>query len=302
VKHPINTTLILIILFLLSQLVGVFVINNYINNVNETGEVEYRELPFGQQRPEVENKSVSFIYVAIAVFIGTLILLGLIWKIWFFLAVWLAMMIAFSTFMPDNIALIVALLLGAWKIWKPNVLVHNISEIFIYAGIAAIIVPILNIFAAAALLILISIYDYWAVFKSKHMVKLAQASTEAKIFPGLHVSYAHDKKKEQIFSPLKKLNLKKDSKKELRTVKNKIKVTSAILGGGDIAFALLFTGAALAHFYSNPLAILKTLIIVAFSTIGITTIFFLGKKGKFYPAMPFVTLGCLLGYGIAWLI
>ena len=305
-KHPLPTTLILILLFLTAQLAGLFVVYKYISGVNSDGELEYTELPFGQQRPEVENKSMSFIWIAIAVFLGTLILLGLIkfkfykvWKIWFFLAIFFALIIAFSTFMNQWLALIIALILASWKIWKPNVWIHNLSEIFIYAGIAAIIVPMLNMVAVFTLLVLISVYDYWAVFKSKHMVDLAKASTEAKIFPGLYIDYSSSR--EYSNSTKEKVRLK-NSSSNAHKVSASLSSSSAVLGGGDIAFALLFAGTSLASFYTQPFAILKALVIVLFATLGVSIILFLGKKGRFYPAMPFVSRGCFIGYGISLLI
>ncbi len=42
-----------------------------------------------------------------------------------------------------------------------------------YTGIAILFVPILNVFWMIILLIVISIYDAYAVWKSKHMVKMA---------------------------------------------------------------------------------------------------------------------------------
>ena len=59
----------------------------------------------------------------------------LIWKIWFFLAIWLTLTIAFATFLKETIATILATVLAAWRIWKPNVYVHNFTELFVYAGI-----------------------------------------------------------------------------------------------------------------------------------------------------------------------
>jgi presenilin-like A22 family membrane protease len=309
-KHPLNTTLLLIVMFFLSQIIGILVINSYIGGISETGELEYKALPLNQERPEVENKSISFLYISIAVFIGTLILLGLIklrlykiWKIWFFLAIWMTLTIAFATFLQETIATILAAILAIWKIWKPNVYIHNFTELFVYAGISAFIVPIFNILAISILLIIISIYDYWAVFKSKHMVKLAKASAEAKIFPGLHIGYGKNKKTEKKNETITKRTIKATRQTQKIIKKTQLKVNNmAVLGGGDIAFALLFTGTALTSFYGNPLALTKALIISIFSTLGIASLFFLAKKGKFYPAMPFVSIGCFLGYGFVLLI
>jgi hypothetical protein len=61
---------------------------------------------------------------------------------------------------------------------------------------------------------------------------------------------------------------------------------------------------------ANPMMALNTLKGVAFlqssviiltTTIALTLLFVFAKKGKFYPAMPFLTAGCLLGWVITLL-
>ena len=51
---------------------------------------------------------------------------------------------------------------------------------------------------------------------------------------------------------------------------------------------------------ANPVltGFLKTLIITLFTTIALLLLFLLSKKDRFYPAMPFLSAGCLLGYGV----
>src|SRR3989338_6009017 len=303
-KHPLIPTLIIISLFIIAQIVGISVLYRYINieETEKSGEVKYFELPFGQERPEA-NKATAWIFIVIAILIGTLILLGLIklkmfnvWKTWFFLAVWISLLIAFAAFIDESIALVIAAILAAWKIWKPNVIIHNLTELFIYAGIAAMIVPILNIFSGIALLIAISFYDYWAVFKSKHMVELAKASRDSRIFPGLHIEYGKSEKivkKEKLESSKNQLNLEKA---------NKSKSRGAILGGGDIAFTLLFSGTVLSHYLLTEFAILKTGLVILGAVTGLSITLFLARKDKFYPAMPPITIGCIIGFLITVLL
>jgi presenilin-like A22 family membrane protease len=174
------------------------------------------------------------------------------------------------------------------RIFKPKVWLHNLSEIFIYGGLAAIFVPIMNIFSALMLLILISIYDMYAVWKSKHMVSLAKFTTESNVFAGLSIPYHRSTGK-----------IEKSQSKKL-AVKTE-KVRNAILGGGDIGFPLLFAGAVMKTLMlSDPIEIgfLKALIIPVATSIALLLLFIKGDKNKFYPAMPFLTAGCLVGYTI----
>ena len=190
-KHTFKITLILVAIFLVSQIVGLAITGRYIDVEErtvideETGEeiivkdLSYGELPY-IERPIVEESS-SFLYILSAVLIGTMLVLVLvrfkkvnIWRIWFFLAVFLCLMVALGAFIPGVIAAVLGLVFAALKVFKPNVIIHNLTEVFVYGGLAAIFVPIMNLFAAVMLLILISIYDMYAVWKSKHMVKLAK--------------------------------------------------------------------------------------------------------------------------------
>ena len=176
------------------------------------------------------------------------------------------------------------------KIFKPKVWLHNLSEIFIYGGLAAIFVPVMNVFSAFMLLLLISIYDMYAVWHSKHMIKLAEFTNETNVFAGLSIPY------ERSSGKLK-------GKFTGKLVKSKIR--NAILGGGDIGFPLLFAGTVLKTLVMTDvlyIAFLKTLIIPIFTAIALLMLFIKGNKNKFYPAMPFLSIGCLVGYGIILLL
>ena len=261
------------------------VTQNYIDveKTQATGEVTFEELPFSIERPELEEQT-SFIYIIGAVLVGTVILFllirfnfGILWKLWYFFAVFLTLVVAFGAFIPHLWAGIVGLGVALWKILRPNIFVHNISELFIYGGLAAIFVPIMNVFAALMLLILISLYDMYAVWKSKHMIKLAKFQAESKVFAGFYIPY----------------KLPKRTKKG--GVKQKVK--TAILGGGDIGFPLIFAGVVL-----KEVGLFKTLAIPVFATIALFILLLKSKEEKFYPAMPFLTVGCLIGYGIVLLL
>ena len=79
--------------------------------------------------------------------------------------------------------------------------------------------------------------------------------------------------------------------------KAKIKIHLAILGGGDIVFPIITAGV----FYKT-FGLYSALLITAFASLALLGLFVLARKGKFYPAMPFLTAGMYLGMIINWLI
>ena len=286
----------LVLLFFVSQVMGLLVTNGYIdhNATKETGKITFMQLPYDIERPPMEERS-SFVFIISAVIIGTLIVLLLVkfkktflWKLWFFLAVVLCLSISLSAFINPYIALLLGVVLAGFKIFRPNVIIHNLTEIFVYGGLAAIFVPVMNIFAVIMLLILISIYDFIAVFKIKHMITMAKFQTDSKVFAGLLIPYkgAPDIKAK-------------------KGVKVQGTVRTAILGGGDIGFPLLFAGVVMKGLMvDNGLLIgfLKSLIIPVFTSFALLFLLTKGKKDKFYPAMPVLSIGCLLGYAVIWLV
>ncbi|MFH0875966.1 MAG: presenilin family intramembrane aspartyl protease [archaeon] len=311
-KHDTIVTVLLVFLFLAAQIVGLFILSKSINiekTIDESGNekiiVNYSEVITG--RPETTG-SVSFLYILASVFIGTLLLLLLVklklnkvWKVWFLLAVGLTLTITFNVFFNPVISLVLGFLLAIIKVYKPNFITHNIAEVLMYSGIAILIVPMFDITWIIALLIAISIYDFIAVFKSKHMITLAKFQSGEKMFAGLVIPYEkHEDKKET------KTKIKIQVPTHI-TGESETGVRTAILGGGDIAFPLIFAGVVMSKLLESGnitklAALEKTLLIPAFAAIGLIILLYLSKKDKFYPAMPFISAGCLAGYGIIQLL
>ena len=277
-KHKLYVTLLLLSVFLGAHLIGLAVINNYLPKKTSTGEVIEKDLPLKIERPVVEEKT-SFITIFIIIIISTLLALLLIkfnamrlWKFWFFVSIALTLTIALNAFISEILAVIIALIVALFKVLKPNVILNNLAELFIYGGLAALFVPILNLFSVTILLILISAYDFYSVYKSKHMIKLAKFQTKSRVFAGVNIPYKITEEKKE-------------------------KVTTAILGGGDIGFTLFFSGVVLKTF-SFQAAIITSIVI----TLSLLGLFIYSKKGKFYPAMPILSLGCFIGLLIVKLI
>lgn len=259
-KHKIWVIGFLLLLFLLAQIVGLLVAQNYLE----------KDLPLGIERPQVDPQTsyISlFMILLIATGVALLLLhfrLFLLWKLWFLLSIFFTLLISFSAFFSSLVALILASILCFWRIFKPNPIIHNFTEIFIYGALAAIFVPLLNLLSISILLILISVYDYIAVRKTTHMVKLAQSQGEAKVFAGLLIPYEKN---------------------------------VALLGGGDIGFPLLFSSVAMVHF-NLSIVDWRTYIIPFCAALLLFALFLKGEKKKYYPAMPYISLGCLLGLAL----
>jgi len=304
-KHNIKITIILLAMFFASQLIGIGVINAYspqINIINETINTTSYNLPYGMEPPQDITPGMSLTSIITAIVIAVLLMLLLMklkaeifLRLWFFLVVILALAITFNaplfkfTQYSSIIAFLVALPIAYVKVFKRHIPTHNASELFIYPGIAAIFVPLLNIWAIVILLVLISIYDMYAVWHAGFMQKMAHYQIKkVKVFAGLFVPYLNDKQRAMI----QKLKASKS-----KTKSKKMKVNVAILGGGDIVFPMILAGVVLHTF-----GFLPALIIAIGATAALATLFSYSQKGKFYPAMPFITAGCFIALGLVYLL
>ena len=209
-KHNPKITAILLGMFIVTQLIGMYVVSYYApvkvvdNQITEVSSPP--SLPLGLETPRVEKESqysglfigivVAFIFAILLFLLLTRFKVEFILKLWFFIVVVIALSISFLSIFSlfINKALVVSVLfafiLAIIKIYGRNFIVHNATELFIYPGIAAVFVPILNVWTIVALLILISIYDAWAVWHSGIMQRMAKYQiNQLKIFSGFFVPY-----------------------------------------------------------------------------------------------------------------
>ena len=322
-KHKTSITIILLGMFLITQLIGIFVISSYlpkqgieIINGTEQNVTITPQLPYGMQPPQVEpgfslvSIIISFIFAILLIFILTKVKAVIFIRIWFFIVVIMALGIALNSIISllpiksflqysPYIALVIAVPLAIYKIFRRNIIIHNATELLIYPGIAAVFVPILNVWTILLLLILISIYDIYAVWHSKFMQNMAKFQIDhLKLFTGFFVPYITKKQRAE----LKKQRFKEKRIKGKGRGK-KMKINLAILGGGDVVFPMITAGVMLKTFsMSMPFAIVSALLVSVFATLALLALFIFSKKGKFYPAMPFITAGCIAGMIIAFAI
>jgi len=303
-KHTSKITTILITMFLVTQLIGIFVFTSYSDGV---------DLPYGMEPPEeIKEKPQGFQIIAAFIIAITLFFLltrlnaETFIRIWYFtvtiLALGLTSYVIFLklglTFYTEFLVLIIAIPLAYIKIFKRHIILHNFTELLIYPGIAAVFIPLLNIMWIIIILFLISLYDIWAVWHTEFMQKMAKYQIEKlRFFTGFFVPYADKKERLKIREIRQKYEKKGDKVLEAQFKKARIKVNLAILGGGDVIFPIITAGV----FYKF-LGIIPALIIAVSATLALLFLFIMARKGKFYPAMPFITIGMYLGMIVSWLV
>jgi presenilin-like A22 family membrane protease len=297
-KHTWKVTLVLAALFLASQLLGIFVLyNGSTVGTDELGRpsLVYPGTVLGPT-PDIRGlESLGFMLFSIA--LGTVFILLVIrsgklgiWKAFFFVAAFFSIWAALAVLIDATVALGIAVVAAALKVRGRSVLIHNATEPFLYAGVTLILVPLLSVPWALALLAAISAYDFWAVFKSKHMITMAKGLEKSTAFAGLSIPYKKSGEIETRYEDLKSGKAPKGAEE----------ITTAGLGGGDIAFPLIFTGTVLQAIVASGLtkvtAFLLALILPAVLTITLVLMLWKASKNKFYPAMPVLSAGCVIGY------
>jgi presenilin-like A22 family membrane protease len=325
-KHTVTVLTIFLSLFILAQVAGLYFIGLSVSNITKettpTGE-EISQVVFANtsvgERPQVQGYE-SLIYIAIGVIIGTILLLIIakfgkigLWQIWFFLAAALTISITAGVLTGEKLFWLSWVIGGALALLKMlyrHPIVHNVTELLMYIGIAVLLAPILSVWIAILLLILIALYDAYAVWKSKHMITLAEFTRKANLFPGLSLNYIKKKDKTIILGSetethtANKEHKSKERHEEHSHVKKGMK--TGVLGGGDVVFPMLFAGAVFIHLIGKGHTMFQALalstIISLFAAIALALLFYFGKKDRFYPAMPFISAGCFVGYGVMSLV
>lgn len=344
-KHTLKVTYFLMLIFITAQIIGLFLVSETIYlSIDESGAIIQDESGNIIVEHDIDSEPPfetqgNLLYLVVMIFVGTGLVLLLnkfklfgVWKTWFYIAIFGALYLALKRVMPDIPAIVISLVLAYFKLFKPNLLIHNITELFIYGGIATILYRWFTVPAAIIMLIIISVYDMIAVWKLKHMITLATAQAEQKMFAGILIPYKNPEYKEKT-SKQEKTKKETKSVNELKTKVSKKdaianlniplpkditstdKVKSAILGGGDIAFPLVFAAAIMndmiikqgpfldeiSFIVAKQNAFFVSLFIPLFAAVALFLLFVKSKKGKFYPAMPYITVGCLVGYLITLL-
>jgi len=274
-------------LFTLTQALGIFVVIRL-----------SKLLKISEIKPQQISLSDFLIYFLII----TLLMLaflkiskkgtGVILQIFFVLAIFSGLDILFSTFIREPGATILAIGLVIFRFLRPTILIHNLVVIGGLAGVGGMLALALSPRDAIILLIILSIYDLIAVYKTKHMVKMAKEMIKKRVILGIIIP-------EKILGfRASMIEVEQDKISPKRILKQGERVRFMILGGGDLALPLLLI-ASVAH-----QSIWQSIVILVFALLGLLTMhfIFIKLKNKPMPALPPLAVFSILGYFISLLI
>ncbi len=254
-KYNLDTALLIIVLFFISQAFGLIVMSKMLSYEGEF------------QGQEGTSQATTMLVYILLFSILFLVLYKLnirsILIYWYYISIFLALFVTFSLFLNEIISFFIALALVILRSNSDDDYFYNMVEVMMYGGVASIFLPLFNLYSAFVLLILISIYDFIAVMISKHMIALAKAQFSMKIFSGIKISVGKE---------------------------------YAILGGGDVIFPMILAGVLL-----RDVSPLVSILSIYGSMIGLIALILIGRRDKFYPAMPFLSAGAFLGVFIFYL-
>ncbi len=261
----------LIVLFLATQLLGLYTAESLLQaGIKATIVTDNPE--------DVENSVGMFLYIMVT----TGVLLALIkflkdkWLYWLLkgletLAVGFTGWMVFAGFVGDDLGLALALaLVGGRLLFSKHLWLRNFATSVSTAGAGALIGVSLGVWPVAGFLTLLCVYDYIAVFKTKHMVTLAKSMTQK----NLAFTYALPTKK-HVFE----------------------------LGAGDMVMPLTFAASTLAAaktMHAFPFYWVTPSLVLGASLAGLlVTIWYAGKHpGKALPALPLQGMLMLAAWGI----
>lgn len=196
-----------------------------------------------------------------------------IFKGLFVLTVFLGGVLALGVWFSSLALLLMLILILAWLKF-PSPLLHNLCLILAMAGLGATLALSLTPLMVVAFLVLFSIYDFIAVYKTKHMIRMAKEMMRG----GAIMGFVTPQRFSDLALPLKKV---------------KMGGKFLILGGGDVVFPLLLVVSLL------PQGIFPSLVVVLFALLGILASFliFINQKVRApIPALPPIAFFSILGY------
>ncbi len=199
---------------------------------------------------------------------------GIFFKGIFFLVIGFGNLFFFGLWLPDFLTFIVIAVLLVLLFKRPSLMLHNFALIFAIAGVGASLGTSFKPEMVVLLLLIFSVYDFIAVYKTKHMVRMAKEMLAHRAILGLII-------------PQKMSDLKAQPK-EIESGGRFL-----ILGAGDFVFPLVLVVSLI------PQGIPSVLIVALFSLLGLLASFliFLSKKVRTpMPALPPIALFSIIGY------
>lgn len=236
---------------------------------------------------QIAKQQISWLDLVVSVLIGaTLILLALRflkhrapYKIFFGFLFFLGVFYTLNIWLP----LIPSLALTAIIFWshqhRPKIITHNLIIVLTIIWASVLLGLIISPWQVVIILLILSVYDMIAVWKTKHMITMFKGLAEKGVIFALII-------------PAKIQNLFKSIPSFAETAQGSPEREFLFLGTGDLALPMIFAVSALQQ------NIWASFLIVGGALLGILFINFvmMGKERKPLPALPPLAIGAILGF------
>ncbi len=257
-------------LFVITQILGLAVANVLIKE-------DIRTTIITENPEDIENAIGLFVYIlvmtAFLLIIITFVKFRGVTFLFESLALFATSVIVFGALIPEAAGILTVLLIGLRFLLRESIVIKNIACLVAVAGAGSLIGVSLGVVPVAIFLILLAIYDYIAVFKTKHMVKIAKAITKE------NVAFAF-------------------------SIPTREKVYQ--LGTGDLVMPLVFVTAVLNKVKVSAglqIALLPIAVILLASLLGLlATLYYCMRKKVAMPALPLQTAFMLFAWVVFVLI
>lgn len=183
-----------------------------------------------------------------------------------------------SFFLSATAAAVLVITLLKYPEWH----VIDTCGIIIGAGAIALLGISLSIFLVIVLLVGLAIYDAMSVYKTKHMIDLADTVLDLKL-PVLLV-----------VPKIRKYSLVKETKSLKEKLKHGEKRDAFFMGLGDVVMPGVLVASAFHNITSNGLII--ALSVMLGTLLGFTVLMAVVIRGKPQAGLPFLCSGAILGY------
>ncbi|MFH1447533.1 MAG: presenilin family intramembrane aspartyl protease [Candidatus Micrarchaeota archaeon] len=286
-------------MFLIVQLLGLYVGAVMIDNVSEPEFAEMNVAPMKESGDPLNSLYFIFIVIMGAAFLIFLIrvyrgvfLFKLLEATIIFVASNIVLFaIFYSIDLPfyDLWAFLGAISLAILKFYRPRL--KNLAAVISSAGVGAIFGFSLNIIPAMLFIICLSLYDFFAVFYTKHMVTMARELGKRNL--SFSVSVESTRKRRAKPSEIKAAEKRHEKPKKFIEERMHLE-----LGTGDMAIPLMLSVSAYRFgglWYSSAVCI--------GACVGLYFVLdYVFKRKSFLPALPPISFGALIMLGFAWMI
>ncbi len=252
------------------------------------------------ENPDDPNNLIIFFIIMLAVTL-TILLVAKFWKKEFiqviilgsisytsFFVFYILLNTMVTTMIAAFLSIAAAAILIAVLIKYPEWYVINLCGIIVGVGAIGLFGVSLSIFLVIVLLVGLSIYDAISVYKTKHMIDLADAVMDLK----LPVMMVVPKKRNY--------SLLAEKKGLKEKIENKEEREAFFLGLGDIVMPGILVVSTYQNAASNGFLIALSVMIG--TIIGFAVLMSIVMKGKPQAGLPYLCSGAILGYVVSSLL